>query len=157
MSAVCDNCRATIPGRRSTRSGPPWHDAFPVGQERGTQRDPEQTTIDLCGRCQECLGGMIGGPPTPIDLADFADRYLVGHGHFSCKPTTALLTELEDRGFAITITVDHEPGVGIATVCRLRAGGRSIVGEAVLGVDVAAAVSAAYYVARGDGWPEERS
>lgn len=71
----CDNCGVALPAKGSPDAlRPPWRLPFPIGPDRGTQRDPVTATLDLCGDCQDTLGGRIGGPATPVDLAAFHAR-----------------------------------------------------------------------------------
>lgn len=60
---LCDNCLEPAEGR-----------PFPIGHTRGTQRDPEQARLDLCGECQTTLGGRPN-EETPVDLAAFHARW----------------------------------------------------------------------------------
>lgn len=63
---LCENCLDPI----ETRGG-----QFPIGYERGSQRDPYTSTLDLCPPCKVTLGGDHG-VETPIDLAAFHERYV---------------------------------------------------------------------------------
>lgn len=160
MSTACDNCTAEL-HPRVPRSGPPWSDHFPIGQERGTQRDPEQVTLDLCGECQDCLGGRIGGPPTSVDLARFHDRYAIGAGHFTCRTATGYARELDDRGFRLVVTVAPAPtdaGTPMTWWSVREVNAAADLADGVVpDIDFAEAVRQAYVAARGDGWPEERT
>lgn len=57
MKALCINCMEYTECRK-----------VPVGQEKGTQRDPYHDTLTLCEPCGDAL-------ETP-DLAMFHDRYV---------------------------------------------------------------------------------
>lgn len=49
---LCDNCKGI---GEKTGSWPEAITAYPVGHEKGTQRDPYHETVDLCIACRQAL------------------------------------------------------------------------------------------------------
>lgn len=65
---LCENCLDEVP-----RTEQP----FPIGYDRGPQRDPYRVTIDLCAPCRSALGGAIMGEgSSAVDLEAFHARYI---------------------------------------------------------------------------------
>lgn len=67
---LCDNCLEPAVDADGRQLRP-----FPLGHERGGQRDPYTALVDLCLACQECMGGPLGAETTTVDLAAFHARH----------------------------------------------------------------------------------
>lgn len=66
---LCDNCLGDVE---------PEARPFPIGWDRGSQRDPFQLSLDLCLGCQATLGGRPNEEGLVLDLAAFHSRWAAG-------------------------------------------------------------------------------